>query len=115
MPEAAYGHALDHYLNFGDPAVALDIAKRNYALRPNGEAASGLAWALLANHRPADALAAIKPILASGWVSAESHIVAAQAYALLAKGRDAEAERRAALAIDPHGLDRNPGVIWLHQ
>ena len=84
-------------------------------MRPYGDAATGLAWAYLANHRPADALAAIAPTLASGWTSADPHIVASQAYALLGQARDADAERQAALAINPHSFDRNPGMIWLEQ
>jgi len=113
LPEAAYGHALDHLLAFGDPALALAMAKRNFALRPYGDSATGLAWAYMANHRPADALAAIQPTLASGWTSAEPHIVAAEAYALLGQGERADAERKAALAVNPHSFDRNPGMTWL--
>ena len=115
LPEAALGHALDHLLAFGDPARALAVARRNYALRPYGDAATGLAWALLANHRPADALAAIRPTLAAGWVAAEPHVLASEAYALLGQGKSADDERRAALAINPHALDRNPAMTWLEQ
>lgn len=115
FPEAAYGHALDHLLAFGDPARALDIAQRNYMNRPYAEAATGLAWALLANHRPADAIRAIGPTLRSGWTSAEEHIVASQAYALLSRGAEADAERKAALAVNPHAFDGNPGMVWLEQ
>lgn len=113
LPEAAYGHALDHYLAFGDPAKALAIARRNQEARPYAESAIGLASALIANRRPAEALRVIEPVLASGWVSADQHIVAAQAYALLGKGREAEAERERAVAINPRSLDRNPGLFWL--
>jgi tetratricopeptide (TPR) repeat protein len=39
FPEAAYGHALGHCLDHGrDPAFTLDLARRNFALRPNPEA-----------------------------------------------------------------------------
>ncbi|MBV9840003.1 MAG: hypothetical protein JOY99_00455 [Sphingomonadaceae bacterium] len=115
LPEAALGHTLDHLLAFGDPGEALTVAQRNFALRPYGDAATGLAWAYLANHRPQDALAAIGPTLASGWSSAEPHVVASEAYALLGQGKQADAERAAALAINPHSLDRNPGMTWLEQ
>jgi tetratricopeptide (TPR) repeat protein len=115
LPEAAYGHALDHFLAFGDPARALAIARRNYALRPYAEAAIGLAWALIANRKPAEALAVIEPVLASDWVSAEQHIAAAQAYALLGRGEEADAERGKAFAINPRSFDRNPGLLWLEQ
>ena len=115
LPEAALGHALDHVLAFGDPARALALAQQNYALRPYGDAATGLAWAYLANQRPVDALAAIGPTLASVWASADAHVVASEVHALLGQVRDADAERRAALAINPHSFDRNPGMIWLEQ
>ena len=115
LPEAALGHALDHLLAFGDPAAALAVAQRNYAARPYADSATGLAWALLANHRPDEALAAIRPTLASGWTAAEPHVVASEAYALLGQGKQADAERAAALAINPHSFDRNPGMTWLEQ
>jgi hypothetical protein len=53
--------------------------------------------------------------LASGWVAAEPHIVASEAHALLGQGPEADAERKAALAINPHSLDRNPGLVWLEE
>ena len=113
IPEAAYGHALDHTLAYGSPGTALALAQRNYAARPYAEAATGLAWAYMANHRPADAVRAIEPVLASGWTASEPHIVAAEAYALIGRSSDADAQRRAALAINPHSFDRNPGMVWL--
>ena len=33
--------------------------------------------------------------------------------ALLGRSSDADAQRRAALAINPHSFDRNPGMVWL--
>ena len=113
IPEAAYGHALDHVLAYGDPRTALMLAERNFATRPYAEAATGLAWAYMANHRPADAVRVIEPVLSSGWTASEPHIVAAEAYALLGRSSDADAQRRAALAINPHSFDRNPGMVWL--
>ena len=115
LPEAALGHAIDHLLAFGDAARALDAAQRNYALRPYGDAATALAAAYLANHRAADALAVLRPLFAQGWTSAEPHIIASEAHALLGQGQAADAERRAALAINPRSLDRNPGMTWLEQ
>jgi hypothetical protein len=41
--------------------------------------------------------------------------VAAEAYALLGQGERADAERKAALAVNPHSFDRNPGMTWLEQ
>ncbi len=113
LPEAAYGHALDHELAFGDPARALAIAQRNFANRPYADSATGLAWAYMANHRPADAIRTIEPVLSSGWVAAEPWIVATEAYALSGQAAKADDARKRALAINPHSFDRNPGVTWL--
>lgn len=112
FPEAAYGHAVEHYLAFGEPARALDLAQRDYAARPYGGAAVALAWAWLANNRPAEALRAVEPALASAWVSSDQHIVAAQAHALLDDSDAADAEQQKALAINPRALDRNAALIW---
>ena len=35
FPEAASGHALDHYLDFGDAETAVRLAEANFSLRPN--------------------------------------------------------------------------------
>ena len=113
LPEATYGHLLDHELAFGDPRQALAVAQRNFANRPFGESATGLAWAYMANHRPADAIRAIEPTLASGWTVAEAYIVATEAYALAGQPAKADAARKKALEINPHSFDRNPGVVWL--
>lgn len=113
LPEAAMGHMVDHLLAFGDPARALDLARRNHELRPYGDSATALAAALIANQDPAGALAALAPTLQSGWTAAEPHLVASEAYALLGRGDQAEAARKAARAINPHALDRNPGMTWL--
>lgn len=45
FPEASWGHALGHFLDFGSPAEALDLARRNHRLRPNAEARELLAQA----------------------------------------------------------------------
>lgn len=112
IPEAAWGHAVEHYLAFGDPARALDLAERDYAARPYGASAIALAWGYIANNRPADALRLMDKVSASPWVSADQHIVAAQAHALLGQSDAADAEQQKALAINPHSLDRNAALIW---
>ena len=112
IPEAAWGHAFEHELAFGDPARALDLAQKDYAARPYGVSAIALAWAYLANNRPADALRTMDKVQASSWVSADQHIVAAQAHALLGQSEAADDEQQKALAINPHGLDRAAALIW---
>jgi tetratricopeptide (TPR) repeat protein len=112
LPEAAYGHAVEHYLAFGDPKRALDLALKDAAARPYGTAQIALGWAWLANNRPAEALAALKPLQGSPWVSAEQHLVAAQAHALLGDSDAADAEQQKALALNPRALDRAGALIW---
>lgn len=112
IPEAAWGHAVEHVLAFGDPALALDLARKDFAARPYGQTATALAWALIANNRPAEALKIIDPVLASAWISAESHQAAAQAHLLLGHTADADREQKAALAINPRAADASAALIW---
>jgi predicted RNA polymerase sigma factor len=82
---------------------------RSPAIRASAVA---LAWAEIANNRPAAALAILKPVLASAYVSADQHVAAAQAHLLMGHDREAQAERKAALAINPHALDRDAALVW---
>lgn len=112
FPDAFAGHAIDHLLAFGDPSRALALAEASYRLRPFGETAIGLAAALLANGRPAAALALLERVDASGWVTAEQHMLAAQALIMLGRGAEAALQTERARAIDPHSSDRNPALLW---
>ena len=102
LPEAAYGHALDHYISAGDPERALEIARRNHAARPNGDSRALLAEALLKAGRPSEARQVIEPVLKSAWNTAQLHGVASQVYAVVGDRRGAGRERAKALAINPH-------------
>lgn len=112
LPEAALGHAVEHELAFGTPARALELARRDFALRPHGATAIALGWALLANNRPDEALALIDRVNRSSWQSAEQHLAAARAHALLGHSEAAEAEQDKALALNPHALDPNMALLW---
>ena len=112
FPEAAYGHVVEHELAFGDPARALDMARRDYSARPYAASAIALGWACLANNQPAEALRVIRPVLASAWVSPEQHLVAAQAYLLLGDSEAADAEKQKALALNPRAADPASAMIW---
>lgn len=102
FPEAAYGHALEHFLAHGDdPARALEMAERNHALRPNVDAKRFLAEAQLAAGKPADALATIEAALATPMRSADLHATAAAIYAANGDETKAQAQREAAMAINP--------------
>jgi len=106
FPEAAYGHALGHYLDSGDaPARALELATANHALRPDGEAKILLAQAHLGADQPEEAVTPITAALDSAWESAELHAVAAEVFAAIGDTERADAERALAVAIDPHILD----------
>lgn len=105
LPEAAYGHALDHFMTAGDPDRALEIARRNRAARPYGDAEVLLAEALLRAGRPDAARAVIAPILETPWNTAQLHGVATRIFAATGETRLAERERARTLAINPHELD----------
>ncbi len=109
LPEASYGHALEHYLRMApDPARAVEIAEKNRDLRPNGEAWTRLAQAYLRAGRIKDACAAIERAVTSKWVSGESYATAAIAFRRA--GRDAAAMEQKALAENPLAFDY---LAWL--
>lgn len=104
-PEAAYGHALDHFLESGDdPARALELAKKNYALRGNGDAATKLAEAHLLAGDAEAAGQLMDATLKTKWNTADLHVTAANVYEALGRAEDAAAQKDAALAIDPHAF-----------
>lgn len=96
LPEATYGHGLDHFLQFGTPAEALALARKNHTLRPNGDAQIQLIDALLHAGLANEAERLTRTALASGWRSAKLHAAAARAFA--AAGRISEAAAQVALA-----------------
>lgn len=114
IPEAAWGHAIDHYLSFGDPDRALALARLNAAQRPFGEPLTQLAAAQLATGQPDAALKTLKPVLASAWKSSLTWLVAADAYTMLGRKDDAEAARKQALALNPRATDRNAALALIH-
>ncbi|MCY7388443.1 MAG: hypothetical protein LH481_10325 [Burkholderiales bacterium] len=102
FPEAAAGHALDHFLKSqADAAQALTLAQKNYQTRPFGEAAIGLAKAWIMSGKPERAKPLIEAQLASGWDTAETWWILSEIQLQLR--RDAQAARARAEA-----LRRNP-------
>lgn len=102
FPEAAYGHALEHYLAHGDdPAKTLQMAESNHALRPNADAKRLLSEAQLAASQPAKAQATIEEALATPMRSADLHATAAAVYAATGDAAKADEHRAAARAINP--------------
>ena len=101
-PEAAAGHALDHFLaDAADANRALAIARANHATRPFGEASIALAKAWLHAGQPASAKALLEGELAKGWDTPELHWVLAAAHERLGRTATAQAARAAALARNP--------------
>lgn len=103
FPEASYGHALDHYLEFGPPERALELATANHQLRPGVPAMISLAEARLGVDDVAGAREIIDQALATTWVSAELSWTASQIYA-----RQGDAEGAAKLRAEAEAL--HPGI-----
>ena len=110
FPEAAYGHAIDHWLRLEPDDVdrMITIAEGNAEARPYGETRVKLAMAYVLADRIADARAVLDAVLATEWSTFELHAV--NAIVLEREGRDASAEQAAAEAIAPGASDR---LAWL--
>lgn len=109
FPEAAYGHALGHFLDYGeDPTRVVDLAEQNHRTRPNAEAKILLARAYLKAKRVEDARAAITAALVTPWRTAELYAVAAAVATAAGDATTAGKHREQALAIDPYALDSRP-------
>jgi len=109
LPEAAYGHALDHFLGTYQAERALTLSRANFALRPNGESHVALARALALVGDEAEALDVIEVALASPYRSSELHATASVLYA---RGGDADAaseQRALAESIQPDVFEQ---VQW---
>ncbi|WAS95971.1 tetratricopeptide repeat protein [Nannocystis punicea] len=101
FPEAAMGHALQHYLQFGPQERALELALANHAARPGGDAKVSLATAYLQSGQAAEALAVAEQALASPYRTARLHDVAAKAHTALGHSAAAEEQMSLLLAINP--------------
>jgi len=104
FPEASVGHAVDHFLQFGTPAEALALARRNAELRPYGDAQIALAAALFRAGQAGAAADLIARVEASGWNTAQLHAIAAQINSGLGRRPEADAQRAKALAMNPHAM-----------
>lgn len=101
-PEASYGHALEHFIEFGDdPKATIDMAEKNHALRPNADAKILLAQAYLKGDRGKDAQRVIEEALATPWRTADLHAVAAAVYRAVGDTTNADTQMTAAKAINP--------------
>lgn len=110
FPTAAYGHALEFFLEHGPVERALELAERNHAARPSGEAKVQLAQAYLAAGRTDDAAGLLDAVIASPFDDASLHATAAVLHARRGDAARAAAERLRAEAIDPGAMG---GVAFL--
>jgi len=101
FPEAAYGHALGHYLEFGPPKRALELARKNFKVRPNADARIMLAQAELAMGDVKAARKAIDVAVASPWSTADLHETAYQVYTADGDAALAAEQLAKAKAINP--------------
>ncbi len=112
LPQATYGHALEHEMLFGSPSEALELAQRNVSARPYGESRILLASALLMNGSPQAALAQLAAAERSGWRSAPLYAVRAQAYEMAGSQEEALRARKAAEALNPRIFESETALIW---
>jgi tetratricopeptide (TPR) repeat protein len=110
LPEASCGHALDFHLEHGAPETALDLAVKNYALRPNPEAGIALARAYVRAGDMNQARETIERCTASPHESAALHATAAVVYWKLGDSARATEEEKKALARNPQAM---ADVAWL--
>lgn len=114
LPEAAWAHALEHELAWGDPGRALVLAGRNVRNRPDALSLLLLAEAWLANGRPDYALALCRRVESKGWVLADQWTIRAVALDALGRRSEAAAARARAEALNPRENDPNPALAWFH-
>ncbi len=111
LPQAYYDHALDYAILEEDAPRALMLARQNYRARAYGDSIIGLARAYMMNNQPQRAVALLKKVGRSGWISTEQHLALAHAYEQLGETRLAQSEQRAALKLNPKALDPNIGML----
>ena len=110
LPEVTYGHALEHYLRWApDAERAVELAEKNVAQRPNGEARTLLAQAYIRAGRIREAWDESQRVVGSKWVSADAFATAAVA-ARLADDPAATELEEAANGINHHAMRE---IAWL--
>jgi Tfp pilus assembly protein PilF len=103
-PEAATGHALDHFIQ-SDPALALQLARADATRRPNGGVRTRLAEAQFAAGDAAAARSEVGAVLGTPYRSAALFTVGAAAARALGDTALADAWFASARAIDPHAVE----------
>ncbi len=107
FPEAAAGHALDHFLLLSDDLDrAIALAELNRDARPYGESQAKLAIAYARAGRWDDALEVVYLLEASPWCTAESEAIAALVHAQVGDRARALSHRDRATELAPSAIDR---------
>ena len=112
LPSAAIAHAAEHELAFGDARQALDMARRNVAARPYGEARVLLAKALNANGRYADARKELLAAEESGWKSAMLFVELARSEEAQGNADAAANARQRAIDLNPEIMSTKAALVW---
>lgn len=113
VPEAAVGHALDHFLELeDDKAKALELALQNHTIRPGGEAKEKLISAYLLNKKFAEAQKVAAEMQTSGWKTADAMALASLAYEM---GGDAKKAAAAKAIAQELADDASSRVDWLRE
>lgn len=111
LPEAYYDHAFDHAMDVGDTERALVLAQKNHSARPYGDAAIGLARALVANGEPGVAIGLLEKQANAGWRSVELFAAMMSAYEAAGQTQDASDAKAKALAISSKAFDNTTGLL----
>lgn len=111
FPEAAAGHAVEHWLHVErDVERAITLAEKNYSVRPDGEARTRLAQAYLRGGRLPAAAAEMRAVLATRWISTEAYATAAVIFRRVGDVVSADAAEAKAIAWNPRAME---SVAWL--
>lgn len=112
FPEAAAGHALDHFLVLSDDVDrAIELAELNRDARPFGEAQAKLAIAYARAGRWDDALEVIYLLESTPWSTAESRAISALVHEQVGDAARAAEHRAAALSLSPGAIDRVTSIL----
>jgi len=107
VPEAAIGHALDHYLELEeDYDYALTLAVKNHETRPGGEAKEKLVAALLLTGDLQTAHKTAAEMIDGGWRTADALALSALAHEAVGLEERANQDAAAANKIARHASER---------
>ena len=105
LPSAAYGHALDHFLEGDDKEYALTLARKNHELRPGPEPKLKLATALLNLGKADEAELLMKEVTQTPYRTVDYHLVMAALFAHKKQEKQAQQQQQLAQKLNPHALD----------